>query len=865
MEIFRMFGSVFVNDTASASLEKVEKKADETDSKITSMGEKMSSFGESLAKVGEGLITYITLPIAAATAGVIKLADKASDLNEANNVIENTFKSSAKAIEAWTKTTADSAGISQTASSQWVGFMGAMLKSSGVTEQSAADMSKKLVQLTGDMSSFYNIGTSDMWEKIRSGISGETMPLKELGINMDVANLSAFAMSQGITKAYKDMSQSEQTMLRYNYLLSVTKDAQGDFGRTLESSFANQARVAKLNLENLATSFGSKFLPSVLDSTKGLNGYMVALNKALNGENQSAKLGDTINNIANAISKLKPEDIKNLASVGVALASIGPGILIFGKLTEATGKFQTGIEKSVEAVTKFGLGAIDGFGKAQKGIEGFLTGTGKASVLFRTLSNDARLAIFGISDIVGSKLSPLTGLITSKLSAVTGLYGKLPVGLQVALETSTGNINKFLTSSGGKIANGLGTMGTKVFSGLSSLVSLGMKMFLPAALIGMLIVGLGVAQQHFETQLNQMIQQVIVKGPEMIQKFTAGILTQIPTLMQSGTTLLINFINAIIATAPSIINSAVAILTSLVNGLTQQLPRLLPVVAQLILTIVTAIVNNLPQIINAGLNLLVALANGFGNNSGQMVTQIINLILRLATVIIQNLPAIISAAVQIVVALIRGISSAIPQLIAMMPQIISSIWNALTSVNWGQVGMQIIQGIISGIGAAAGGLFNSLKNVASGALNAAKSALGIHSPSKKFQDEIGQYIPAGIAAGIEDNGDIVNEKLKNLSDSMQFNTSVKTSIDAGVANDNDNKLMNPKGLNNYNGTNKISKSNSNLINENENANSDLVVVLNSILELIKIIANNPAKFNMNGKTLWEALSPYAAMSAIRRG
>lgn len=163
-----MFGSVFVNDTASSALDSIEQKAGEADSKITSLGEKMSSFGEGLSKVGEGLITHITLPIAGATAGIIKLADKASDLSEANNVIENTFKSSATAIEAWTKTTADSAGISQTASAQWVGFMGAMLKSSGVSEQSAADMSKKLVQLTGDMSSFYNVGTSDMWEKIRS-------------------------------------------------------------------------------------------------------------------------------------------------------------------------------------------------------------------------------------------------------------------------------------------------------------------------------------------------------------------------------------------------------------------------------------------------------------------------------------------------------------------------------------------------------------------------------------------------------------------------------------------------------------------------------------------------------------------------
>jgi Glu-tRNA(Gln) amidotransferase subunit E-like FAD-binding protein len=130
-------------------------------------------------------------------------------------------------------------------------------------------MGKALVQLAGDMSSFYNLDNETAWEKIRSGISGETEPLKELGINMSVANLEAYAMAHGINKAYKEMSQAEQTTLRYNYLISVTKDAQGDFARTLGSSFANQLRVAKMNIESLGVSIGSIFLPAVMKMTKG--------------------------------------------------------------------------------------------------------------------------------------------------------------------------------------------------------------------------------------------------------------------------------------------------------------------------------------------------------------------------------------------------------------------------------------------------------------------------------------------------------------------------------------------------------------------------------------------------------------------
>lgn len=103
-------------------------------------------------------------------------------------------------------------------------------------------MSKKLTELSADMASFYNLSNDMAFEKIRSGISGETEPLKQLGINMSVANLEAYALSQGIRTSFQNMDQASQTLLRYNYLLSVTGDAQGDFART-SNSWANQVKL----------------------------------------------------------------------------------------------------------------------------------------------------------------------------------------------------------------------------------------------------------------------------------------------------------------------------------------------------------------------------------------------------------------------------------------------------------------------------------------------------------------------------------------------------------------------------------------------------------------------------------------------
>ena len=242
-----------------------KKSKDSTSSVKSHFSDLKSSILGAVATIGAGL------GFKSAIQGIYSLAESASDLVEAQNVVESTFKTSAKSIEAWTDTTAESAGIGKTAATQWSGFMGAMLKSSGITESTAATMSKSLVQLTGDMSSFYNVGTDEMWEKIRSGISGETEPLKQLGINMSEANLQAYAMSQGIDKSYSSMSQSEKTTLRYNYLLSVTKDAQGDFAKTSNDSMANQSRIFQMNIEDMKQTVGAAFLPMINNMYKSLN------------------------------------------------------------------------------------------------------------------------------------------------------------------------------------------------------------------------------------------------------------------------------------------------------------------------------------------------------------------------------------------------------------------------------------------------------------------------------------------------------------------------------------------------------------------------------------------------------------------
>ena len=208
--------------------------------------------GISAAKVGQAILNWGKAAI-----------DAASDLAEVQNVVDVTFGDGAKQIESWAKTAGKQFGLTETQAKKFTSTLGAMMKSAGMSGDEIIGMSTDLAGLAADMASFYNLDFETAFQKIRSGISGETEPLKQLGVNMSVANLEAFALEKGITKSFNAMSQSEQTMLRYQYLMKATADAQGDFARTSDG-FANASRRVETALNTINT-IGGSLLMTVIE------------------------------------------------------------------------------------------------------------------------------------------------------------------------------------------------------------------------------------------------------------------------------------------------------------------------------------------------------------------------------------------------------------------------------------------------------------------------------------------------------------------------------------------------------------------------------------------------------------------------
>lgn len=251
----------------------------------------------------------------------------ASDLEEVQNVVNVSFGSMANEVEAFAKTAIWSFGMSELTAKQTASTFMAMANGMGLAMKDGKNMSLQLTALSGDMASFYNVRQDVAQTALNSIFTGETESLKKFGVVMTEANLSAFALSRGITKSYSAMSQAEKVALRYHYVLKATANAQGDFVRT-SGSWANQVRVLKEQFNQLLGILGKGLIQVLTPIVQVLNkllSYLIAIGNAIaklfgGGKitsisntlgNASGSAGDLNNNIGDASGSL--EDANNNA------------------------------------------------------------------------------------------------------------------------------------------------------------------------------------------------------------------------------------------------------------------------------------------------------------------------------------------------------------------------------------------------------------------------------------------------------------------------------------------------------------------------------------------------------------------------
>lgn len=156
--------------------------------------------------------------------------------------------------------------------------LAAVTNSVGLIGENSINISKALTMLSADMSSLKNIDLQTVMTNFQSGLIGQSRALYKYGIDITNATLQTYAYNFGLSKAVSEMTQAEKMQLRILAILDQSRVAWGDQANTI-NSVANQYRIMKQQLSNLARTIGNLFLPIVQKVLPVVNGFIIALQR----------------------------------------------------------------------------------------------------------------------------------------------------------------------------------------------------------------------------------------------------------------------------------------------------------------------------------------------------------------------------------------------------------------------------------------------------------------------------------------------------------------------------------------------------------------------------------------------------------
>lgn len=254
----------------------------------------------------------------------------------------------------------------------------------------------------------------------------------------------------------------------------------------------------------------------------------------------------------------------------------------------------------------------------------------------------------------------------------------------------------------------------------------------------------------------QLIPIVISGAQQLVQGLIDGFSQALPAISGISTQIPDGVITAISTGLPSILQKGVEVITNVANGILQNLPSLISAAGNILGQLLNAFLAGLPGMLDAGVKLVGNIGTGLLQNGPKVLAAIGSVIAQLLSTIVSHLPELLQKGIELIGQLAAGIIEAIPKIALAVPQVISEIKTKFSEIDWGEVGSNIISGIAKGITGAVGKIKEAAEGAARKAYETAKKALGINSPSKLMRDEVGKFIPAGIAEGINQNAKVIS-------------------------------------------------------------------------------------------------------------
>lgn len=547
--------------------------------------------------------------------------------------------------------------------------------------------------------------------------------------------IAAAGIGTALSKAITEGAALEQSIGGVETLFG---DAASQVIAAADNAFATAGLSANQYMETV-TGFSARLLQGLGGDTQAAAALAdTAVTDMADNANKMGTSIETITQTYQSLARGNYEMLDNLklgyggTQSEMARLINDSGVLGDTMVATAENVNSIGFDKMIEAIhvvqTEMGI-------TGTTALEAETTITGSLSALQASFSNV--LANLTLGRDLGPSLNALATTLT------TFLTGNLLPAVWNILSALPGALVTFVTSLGPQLLTGMQELVSQITSGMT-------------------------------TSLPQMMQS----GATMVQGIVQGITTTLPAMLQSGAQMVTTAIQGFSQQYPGLLDSGMQAVHSVIDGIVQMVPSVAQSAVEVVSAFLDMIVQNLPEILSAGADILQSVVEGIGQSLPYIWQAAVELLQNFLTTIVQNLPEIIAAGFDLIVSLIEGIGNALPNLITAAGEIYSTIWDTITSVNWLQLGVDIVKGLINGLTSMGGALWDAAQNIAKSAFNAIKSFFGIASPSKLMQFEIGPYIPQGLALGIEKNANFVTDAMDDLS--ARSYASMRTALTSGA-------------------------------------------------------------------------------------
>ena len=578
-------------------------------------------------------------------------------------------------------------------------------------------------QAANQLAGAANASATDVHE-LKYGLSMVAPVASGLGLSFrDTTNaLAVFAQNglkgsdAGTSLKTMLMNLQPQTKAQTNMMKElgiITADGSNQFftAEGKVKSFAEISQVLKDKLGGLTDAEKQMALKTMF-GTDAVRAATIAMNEGADGANNMQAAIDKV-----SAAQVAAEKLNNLKGAVEALSGswetlqiqVGTAVLpVLTTLVKWIDKLVDKISNS-QGLQKF----LDALNSLNPALDQFLNRTKMSDEQANKFKGTMQAVKPAVTALVGAfAFGPAVRGLTS-LTGIMGTVASKTMALGSVASSAFSTAGGFISSFAGKVAGIPGALGgaasqglsvlSMMTSGIASVMGIALASIGPAAILGLVLAGLGLINQQFGKQIDQLITTVTTKGPMIIQNLVNGITSQLPSLIASGADLVAKLAQGFATMFPVIVDAGIQLIGSLVQGVGQNASSLISSAVTVIGTLVNSLLSALPQLLAIGMQLLLSITQGILQNLPQILTTAQQIVTNFITNMQAQFPQILEQGIQILMNVVNGIVQALPAIIEMGTQVIigfmQTILSNLPTILQGgiQLIVTLVQGIISSL------------------------------------------------------------------------------------------------------------------------------------------------------------------------